>query len=155
MSEDQQDFGKLKQLLKLKRYEQPPPGYFNGFSGRVVDRIEATGSEAAFVRQSSWLRRVFNLLETNPVAAGLFGMSICGLLISAIAYSQYQPSADYSFDALSPVSMASVSPPDWAARTVAASSTTPSINPIFNTNSPSALFGGLDKLSVQQVSYSP
>jgi hypothetical protein len=154
MSEEQQDFEKLIKLLKLKRYEQPPPGYFNNFSSRVTDRIEVVGAQATLLDQAPWIKRLFLMLETNPIAAGLFGMSICGLLISGIAYSQSGATAEYSLDGLAPVSVASVTTPDWVARTTA-SSTTPSISPVFNTNAPSALFGGLDKLSVQQVSFSP
>jgi hypothetical protein len=148
MSDAPEDFKQLQKLLKLKRYEQPPPGYLNDFSDRVVSRIEAAGRQNV-----SWARRFLNLLETNPVAAGLFGMSVCGLLISGIVYSQNRAPSEFSADSLAPVDVAAASMPDWTKPTM--DSTTPSINPVFNTNAPAALFGGLDKLSVQQVSFNP
>jgi len=154
MSNAPEDFDQLRKLLKLKRHEVPPPGYFNNFSSQVIDGIEVTSQHAAIFDQVPWLRQLFTLLETNPIAAGLFGMSICGLLISGIAYSQYRTPSEYSADsAIAPVDMASASTPDWTKTTT--DSTIPSINPVFNTNAPNTLFGGLDKLSVQQVSFTP
>ena len=41
MKESGQNFDELKKLLKLKRHELPPPGFFNHFSDEVVSRIRA------------------------------------------------------------------------------------------------------------------
>jgi hypothetical protein len=155
MSENPENFEKLQKLLKLKRYEMPPPGYFNNFSSRVIDRIEVVADRHSHIFDSvPWMKRFLGLLETNPYAAGLFGMSVCALLISGIAYSQYRSPSEFSTDSSAvSVDMAAASTPDWAKAT--GDSTTPSINPVFNTNAPSALFGGLDKLSVQQVNFTP
>ncbi|MDB6020464.1 MAG: hypothetical protein JWQ04_321, partial [Pedosphaera sp.] len=94
MSTAPEEFDKLQKLLKLKRYEQPPPGYFNNFSTLVLNRIERE-SEHAEAGEGAWMKKFLGMLETNPFAAGIFGMSICGLLISGIAWSQYRPPSDY------------------------------------------------------------
>jgi hypothetical protein len=95
MNSDPEEFEKLQKLLKLKRHEQPPPGYFNNFSTLVIHRLERE-SEQGVLADAPWIRRFLGLLETNPIAAGLFGMSVCGLLISGIAWSQYRPPSEYS-----------------------------------------------------------
>ena len=155
MSNAPEDFAKLQRLLKLKRYEQPPPGYFNNFSGRVVIRIErenAAGDQAW--REASWIRKLLLVLETNPFAAGAFGVSICSLLISGIAYSGYRAASDYSsvanisFDV---ADNAAAAPAAWT-KSVRTDSIAPSINPMFSTNVPGTLFG-MDQLSVQKVNF--
>ena len=94
MTDSPEDFEKLRKLLKLKSYEQPPPGYFNRFSTQVVNRLErADASSGHWSNEVPWLRRFFSLLETNPFAAGAFGVAICGLLVSGITYSQYLEAA--------------------------------------------------------------
>jgi len=89
MSNAPEEFEEIQKLLKLKRYEQPPPGYFNNFSTLVINRLEREGAQSA--AQSSWINRFLASLETNPFAAGTFGMSVCALLVSGIAWSQYRP----------------------------------------------------------------
>ena len=41
MNESENNFSELKRLLKLKRHEVPPPGYFNDFSAEIIARIRA------------------------------------------------------------------------------------------------------------------
>jgi len=94
MSPDSQDFEALRRLLALKRYEQPPPGYFVYFSRRVVARIEAgaRGDDPSWLHslfaEASWLQRFWAALETKPVLVGAFGALVCGLFISGMIYSQ-------------------------------------------------------------------
>jgi len=78
-----EDFEKLCKLLKIKRYEQPPPGYFNSFSDIVVNRLQREARTSRF--EIPVLSSVLRLLETSPVFSGLFGAALCGLVIFGIS----------------------------------------------------------------------
>jgi hypothetical protein len=84
MENSPEDFEKLRKLLKIKRHEQPPPGYFSNFSGLVINRIEHQGgSDGAWI-EVPWLRKLFRMFETSPVIGGLFGSALCALVILGI-----------------------------------------------------------------------
>jgi hypothetical protein len=90
MNSGNDEFKQLRKLLKLKRYEQPPPGYFNTLSDRVIARIErqAEAPEAAgLFGTMSWLTRLRTVLAENPITSGIF--AICGILMVVIANSDY------------------------------------------------------------------
>ena len=93
MNQDTENFEQLRRLLALKRYEQPPPGYFNDFSSQVIARIKVgeRGEEGAFLDrllwEAPWLRRIWAALEAKPILAGVFGVAMCGLLIAGVIYS--------------------------------------------------------------------
>ena len=57
-----EEFDELRKLLVLKRHEQPPPGFFNHFSDKVIGRIEAEG----LFRRASWWQRLFPSLDAKP-----------------------------------------------------------------------------------------
>lgn len=130
MSIAPEEFDKLQKLLKLKRYEIPPPGYFNNFSTRVVNRLEREAESDNLM----WLKKLFAVLETNPIAAGLFGMSVCGLLITGIAYSQAPSPSDYAGTSGVMIDMASNSSTQTqeVTRTASVDSLAPS--PVLGTN---------------------
>jgi hypothetical protein len=94
MNPEQETFEELRRLLVLKRYEQPPPGYFNDFSHQVIARIRAgerIGEHTFFARlggNAPWLRRLWSALETKPALAGAFGAGVCGVLLAGVLYSQ-------------------------------------------------------------------
>ena len=94
MTPDSENFEDLQRLLTLKRYEQPPPGYFHHFSGTVISRIEAgeTGESGRLsVRISgngSWFHNFWKALERRPALTGAFGIIVCGFFISGIALSE-------------------------------------------------------------------
>lgn len=80
MSSSPDNFESLEKLLRLKRHEQPPPRYFNEFSGRVMARLERGEG-----RSSWWDRFGFDLRPT--LAAGA-GMVACGLIVYGVATSE-------------------------------------------------------------------
>ena len=94
MNQDTENFGQLRRLLRLKRYEQPPPGYFNSFSSQVIARIKLgeRGEDSAVVErllwEAPWLQRIWAAFEAKPVLAGAFGLAVCGLLITGVIYSE-------------------------------------------------------------------
>lgn len=71
------DNDSLKKLLRLKRYEQPPPRYFSEFSDRVISRIERGEG-----RSSWWARFGFDL---RPALAASAGIVACGLIVYGVA----------------------------------------------------------------------
>jgi hypothetical protein len=106
MSPDSENFEQLRRLMAIKRHEQPPPGYFDGFSAEVISGIRngRTGAKdlSEIFEPAPWVVRFLRLLESKPVFAGAFGFSICALLISGIVYSeqmQVQPAPIAAFTA--------------------------------------------------------
>ncbi len=80
-----ENFDSLEKLLRLKRHEQPPPRYFNEFSGRVISRIER--GEA---RLSWWERFGFDL---RPALAAGAGLVACGLIVYGVATTEGEAGA--------------------------------------------------------------
>jgi hypothetical protein len=87
MSPIPDDFEQLRRLLALKRHEQPPPGYFHGFSRQVIVRIKA-GEFGDPVEAAGWsfsggsfLQRIWATLDARPVLAGAFGVAVCGFFV--------------------------------------------------------------------------
>ena len=94
MNQEQENFEALQRLLKLKRYEQPPPGYFGDFSTQVVRRIKLGGPEDKegileylFI-EAPWLQRLFGAFQAKPAVAWSFGLAACALVVSSIVYSE-------------------------------------------------------------------
>ncbi len=92
MSQDSQDFEQLRRLIALKRYEQPPPGYFHHFSREVIVRIKAgetgeTVTASWWSWEGSWLQRAWAAIETRPALAGAFGVAVCGFFTAGALLS--------------------------------------------------------------------
>jgi hypothetical protein len=88
-----EEFQDVRRWLAVKRFEQPPPGYFDGFPRQVMLRIQEIEAQ----RSASWLdrlqgqipgiQRLWDLLDAKPMLAGAFGMTVCGLLAGGLFYS--------------------------------------------------------------------
>jgi hypothetical protein len=98
MNRDSEDFEAMRRLLALKRHEQPPPGYFRDFSGRVLARIEAgeRGADASGLRY--WMQNFWALLEARPAFSGAMGAALCALLLAGMfAGAPQTPVGAHSF----------------------------------------------------------
>lgn len=79
----EQNFDQLRKLLALKRYEQPPPGYFNNFSRKVIARIEA--ADAAM--ELPWWQKLGLAFDFKPALMCGLGVLVCGLLSAGVITS--------------------------------------------------------------------
>jgi hypothetical protein len=159
MSNTPEEFEKLQKLLKLKRHEVPPPGYFNNFSTRVITGIERhEHSTTRAFAYAPWLGRFMTLLETNPFVSGIFGVSVCGLLVSGIAWSQYGTPVDFASNSNPTLTVADNQPnatlPALSKAENVDSMSTSSLSPVFAANGPSGLFTGLSGVVAEPVNFS-
>ena len=74
----------LTKLLRCKRYEQPPPGYFLSFSEKVIARIEAEDA----LEGSSWWTWLVDRFDARPVLACAYGLAVSSLLLVGFRLSQ-------------------------------------------------------------------
>jgi len=94
MNESGQNFDELKKLLKLKRHEIPPPGFFNHFSDEIVSRIRAgEGSGSTFLErlhdQAPWLVNFLRVFEARPGVIGGFATGLCLLLLFGVVLAEH------------------------------------------------------------------
>lgn len=84
MSSPNEEFTKLEKLLACKRYEQPPPGYFNYLRDKVMTRLEAE----ELIEYSSWWRWLVQKFDARPVLVCVYGFAVSGLLLAGFRVSQ-------------------------------------------------------------------
>jgi hypothetical protein len=93
MNENENNFESVRRLLVLKRYEIPPPGYFDYFSSQVLQRIRAgdTGTSANWLEeyfaQAPWMGKLVQVFNVKPVFASTFAGALCLLLFLGIIYA--------------------------------------------------------------------
>ncbi len=87
MNENENNFDALRQLLKLKQHETPPPGYFNNFSSQVIARIRACEAKSP-ASEVPWLFKFLQLFELKPAFAGAFASALLLLLVFGIVYAE-------------------------------------------------------------------
>jgi hypothetical protein len=76
MNAQPDDFEQLRKLLALKRHEVPPPGYFNNFSDKVINRLQAPKPMA----RPSWLQLLGLDFDLRPAFLCGAGVAVCALL---------------------------------------------------------------------------
>jgi hypothetical protein len=162
MSDTNNNFDDLKRLLKLKRHEIPPPGYFNHLSGDVISRIRAgeSGGPSSIFEQlhadSPFLGNLMRLFESKPGLIGGLATSVCLFLLVAVVL------ADNSEPAASPMApqIAAQGAPDSApamAPTLVASDggITVNTNPVSSLQPVATLFGSPQNPLFQSVNFMP
>lgn len=123
MNESNNNFKELKQLLKLKRHEIPPPGYFNNFSGDVIARIragEASGASSFFEQMNEsvpWLAGLLRLFETRPGMIGASATALCLLLVVSVVMADRPETAPATGETGLMANAQTLSAPDPAAMT--------------------------------------
>ena len=154
MNENENNFESLRRLLALKRYETPPPGYFNNFSSRVLQRIRASHNEPSvnlfeeLFNHAPWLAKLAQALDVRPVLAGGFAGSLCMLLLFGIVYAERpditpQPLLEVANNSLS---LATVSPTALS-QPVEQSGIVSSTDPVFSLQPVASPFGQQNPLA--------
>ncbi|PYK99858.1 MAG: hypothetical protein E6L09_11040 [Verrucomicrobia bacterium] len=157
MNPSPEQFDRLRQLLALKRYEQPPPRFFNHFSDKVIARIE---TEGLVMRTSLW-GRLFPDLDAKPVLACVYGLVITGLLVIGLGVSQSleseesnAPTLDTPWFAQTPGPAFKLPPTAPVVRSLSEQTdSTSSVIPAFPGTAPRFLFD-VNQLKVERASYS-
>jgi hypothetical protein len=125
MNENGNNFESVRRLLTLKRYETPPPGYFNSFSSQILQRIRAgdTGTTWGWMEdllgQAPWMEKLLQMFDVKPVFAGAFAGALCLLLFIGIIYTERpditpQTALAPAAATANPASFAAVSPTSLA-----------------------------------------
>jgi len=159
MNENENNFESLRRLLVLKRYEAPPPGYFNYFSRQVRQRILAgdLGTSAGWVEelfgQAPWLGKLLQVFDVKPVFASAFAGTLCLLLFLGIIYADRPDltSQPVLQAATTATSLAAVSPS--LAQSADQMGIVSSTNPVLSLQPVASLFGQQTSLA-QPVSFS-
>ncbi len=157
MNPSTEEFDRLRKLLALKRREQPPPGYFDHFSDKIMARIEAEGL------RNSWWQRLLPEWEAKPVLACAYGLVVMGLLAIGVGVSQSLDTEEAAAPDLGRPWFAQPAGSDTELRVsvpVAQASLTgqtnpaSSVNPVISSGAPSFLFDvNRLKAEVEQVKH--
>ncbi len=166
MKHSDNNFKTLRQLLKLKQHEVPPPGYFNTFSDQVISRLQsgegrAQSSTERIADQAPWLAWLLQLFETRPGVIGGFATSMVVLLVIGVIISERPDSLPKNIltataDSQPTPSLAAVTSPDLGG-VVQASGIVASTNPVTSLQPVTTLFGQAGGSSglFQAASFSP
>jgi hypothetical protein len=155
MNDSEQNFEELKQLLRLKRHEIPPPGYFNHFTSQVLSAIreERTISPSSLSNPgASWLVRFLSIFDSRPGLVGGLATSLMLLLVFGVVLSDhsgsdyspqsvFSPAASASAQNSSPLASAAVPEEVASADPASSGGITVSTNPMASLQPTAVLFG--------------
>jgi len=149
----------LLKLLALKRHEQPPPGYFEHFSNGVIARLHAgearkRGWWEDIFEEALWLKQLWTGFEAKPILAGVFGVAVCGLVVSGIVYSQKLDQASVTSSPPASQALFTTAPKGWALDPSAQATLTASTNPVIEPQIPGTVFD-LFRPVAQPVNFNP
>jgi hypothetical protein len=151
MNQSEQSFEAVRQLLKLKQHEIPPPGYFTGFSSQIISAIKEEGKESVKSQESlasSWFTRFLSAFDARPGVVGGLATSMVLFLVLGIVLADHSDNeipANYAPDASlqpsAPLAAAALPTAEWAGSDQSASGgITISTNPV-SLQPASSLFG--------------
>jgi hypothetical protein len=82
------EFTELRRLLRLKRHEQPPPGYFHHFSANVIAALQTPAGRRAPAESPAnvpgWILGLLERIQARPAFAGGFATMLCAGVIGGI-----------------------------------------------------------------------
>ena len=107
MTQNPDNFSNLQRLLKWKRYEQPPPRYFNNFSTGVIVRIEKINEVNEDPFWVCWFRN----FDPKPILVCAYGLAIGGTLLFGFSFFGMGEGNSRSSSASQGIWLASGSPP--------------------------------------------
>lgn len=84
MTPHPEEYEQLRKLLACKRHEVPPPGYFDGFSSKVISRLECEEPS----HHSGWWAWMVNKFDARPVIVCAYGAVVSSLLLAGFRLSQ-------------------------------------------------------------------
>ena len=161
MSKDGNNFDPLLQLLKLKRQETPPPGYFNNFSSQIIASIRSGVADdvrtAKSVSEASWFSNFLQLFEFKPAFAGAFASALCLVLVFGVIYADRPDSGTQMLlqgSDPSLTSYASLTPATMPATSFAEGGMMASNSPATSLQPMASVFDSGNAL-IQPVSFSP
>jgi hypothetical protein len=163
MNESEQRFDNLRQLLKLKQHEIPPPGYFAGFSSQIISSIQeerAISRPTQTFSSPSWLTQFLSVFDSRPGLLGGLATSMVLFLVLGIVladHSDNEISANYATDTAmqpsSPLASANV-PAEMPGNDQASSGgITMSTNPVTSLQPTTSLFGQDNNYPFQLANY--
>lgn len=83
--ENPEEFESLRKLLALKKYEQPPPGYYRRLPDQIRARIKA---DEDLSKESEWWTWMVARFDARPAMVCVYGCGLSALLLLGFRVSE-------------------------------------------------------------------